>query len=568
MDTNHINSLGLKPLEADLARVDAIKTLDDLAHTVAYFHNDGIGGLFRIGVGPDQKNSDMNALHASQGGLSLPSKDYYFAERFESARSNFVIHVAKMFTLAGASEDSAAKDAKTVFEVEKALAQNAKSPVELRDALANYNPMHTADLKSKVGAFPFDAYLKDRAIIGPAAEEIIVGQPKFYEGLQDQLTARPIAEWKAYLRYQLLNDSAPFLSEPFEKERFHFYATILSGTPEMEPRWQRSARVIDRSLGEALGQLYVGKYYPPEAEKRMSEMIKNLQVVMRERLQKIDWMTEATRQKALAKFDRFVPRIGHPEKWRDYSSVVIKPDDYFGNVRRAEAFEVKRRLSKLGQPVDKSEWNMTPPTVNAYFQATANQIVFPAGILQPPFFDFTLDDPINYGAIGAVIGHEITHGFDDQGRRYDANGNLNDWWTKEDADNFQARAKKVVEQYSSYTPLPGQHVNGELTLGENIADLGGVSIAFEALQRSLKGKERKLIDGFTPEQRFFLSWAQQWRTNFREDALRRQMTTDPHSPGMIRAFAPLTDMPEFFTAFGIKEGDPMYRKPDDRAKIW
>jgi putative endopeptidase len=568
MDTNHINSLGLKPLEADLARVDAVKTLDDLAHTLAYFHNDGIGGLFRIGVGPDQKNSDMNALHASQGGMSLPSKDYYFAERFESARSNFVIHVAKMFTLAGASEDSAAKDAKTVFEVEKALAQNAKAPVELRDALANYNPMHTADLKSKVGAFPFDAYLKDRAIIGPAAEEIIVGQPKFYEGLQDQLTARPIAEWKAYLRYQLLNDSAPFLSEPFEKERFHFYATILSGTPEMEPRWQRSARVIDRSLGEALGQLYVGKYYPPEAEKRMAEMIKNLQAVMRERLQKIDWMTEATRQKALAKFDRFVPRIGHPEKWRDYSSVVIKPDDYFGNVRRAEAFEVKRRVSKLGQPVDKSEWNMTPPTVNAYFQATANQIVFPAGILQPPFFDFTLDDPINYGAIGAVIGHEITHGFDDQGRRYDANGNLNDWWTKEDADNFQARAKKVVEQYSSYTPLPGQHVNGELTLGENIADLGGVSIAFEALQRSLKGKERKLIDGFTPEQRFFLSWAQQWRTNFREDALRRQMTTDPHSPGMIRAFAPLTDMPEFFTAFGIKEGDPMYRKPDDRAKIW
>jgi putative endopeptidase len=314
--------------------------------------------------------------------------------------------------------------------------------------------------------------------------------------------------------------------------------------------------------------LYVGKYYPPEAQARMSAMITNLQVVMRERLQTIDWMTEPTRKKALAKFDRFVPRIGHPDKWRDYSSVVIKADDYFGNVRRAEEFEVKRRLSKLGKPVDKSEWGMTPPTVNAYFQSTANQIVFPAGILQPPFFDFTLDDPINYGAIGAVIGHEITHGFDDQGRRYDADGNLNDWWTKEDGENFQARAKKVVDQYSAYTPLPGQNVNGELTLGENIADLGGVSIAFEAMERSLKGKERKLIDGFTPEQRFFLSWAQQWRTNFREDALKRQLTTDPHSAGMIRAFAPLTDMPEFFTAFGIKEGDPMYRKPEDRAKVW
>jgi putative endopeptidase len=568
INTNHINSLGLKPLEADLTRIDAIKNREDLAHALAYFHNHGVSGIFRIGVGPDQKNSDMNALHASQGGLSLPSKDYYFAERFENIRTSFVAHVTKMLTLAGTSEDSAAKEAKTIFEVEKALAQNSKSPVELRDAVANYNKMPTTELKAKVKAFPFDLYLADRAIIGPATEDIIVGQPKFYEGLQELIESRPISDWKSYLRYQLLNDAASFLSEPFEKERFHFYATVLSGTPEMEPRWQRGARVIDRSLGEALGKLYVDRYYPPEAEKRMAELIKNLQIVMRERLQKLDWMTEETRQKALAKFDRFVPRIGHPDKWRDYSSVQIDPEDYFGNVRRAEEFEVKRRLSKLGKPVDKSEWSMTPPTVNAYFQATANQIVFPAGILQPPFFDFTLDDPINYGAIGAVIGHEITHGFDDQGRRYDANGNLNDWWTKEDADKFQARAKKVIDQYASYTPLPGQHVNGELTLGENIADLGGTSIAFEAMQRALKGKPHKKIDGFTPEQRFFLSWAQQWRTNFREDALRRQMTTDPHSPGMIRAFAPLTDMPEFFAAFGIKEGDSMYRKPEERAKIW
>jgi putative endopeptidase len=568
MNTNKINALGLKPLEADLSRIEAIKTKEDLAHTLAYFHNHGVGGLFRIGVGPDQKNSDMNALHASQGGFSLPSRDYYFAERFENIRTSFVAHVTKMLTLAGSSEEAAAKEAKTIFEVEKSLAQNAKTPVELRDAVANYNKMPTADLKAKVHGFPFDAYLTDRAIIGPAAEDIIVGQPKFYEGLQELLESRPISDWKSHLRYQLLSDAASFLSVPFEQERFHFYSTVLSGTPEMEPRWQRAARVIDRSLGEALGKLYVDRYYPPEAEKRMAEMIKNLQIVMRERLQKLDWMTEATRQKALAKFDRFVPRIGHPDKWRDYSSIQIDPDDYFGNVRRAEEFEVKRRLSKLGKPVDKSEWGMTPPTVNAYFQATANQIVFPAGILQPPFFDFTLDDPINYGAIGAVIGHEITHGFDDQGRRYDADGNLNDWWTKEDADKFQARAKKVIDQYADYTPLPNQHVNGELTLGENIADLGGVSIAFEALQRSLKGKERKLIDGFTPEQRFFLSWAQQWRTNFREDALRRQLTTDPHSPGMIRAFAPLTGMEEFYAAFGIKEGDPMYRKPQERAKIW
>jgi putative endopeptidase len=366
----------------------------------------------------------------------------------------------------------------------------------------------------------------------------------------------------------VLSDAASFLSEPFEKERFRFYATTLRGTPEMEPRWQRAARMVDRGLGEALGQIHVERYYLAEARARMGEMVTNLQIVMRERLQKLEWMTEPTRQKALAKFDRFVPRIGHPEKWLDYSSIEIRQDDYFGNVRRAEAFEVRRRLNRLGKKVDKSEWQMTPPTVNAYFQATANQIVFPAGILQPPFFDFTLDDAVNYGAIGAVIGHEITHGFDDQGRRFDADGNLNDWWTQEDAEKFQARAKRLVDQFSAYTPLAGQHVNGELTLGENIADFGGVSIAFEAFQRAQKNKPAKAIEGFSPEQRFFLSWAQQWRTNFREDALRRQLTTDPHSPGMIRAIGPLVNMQEFHDAFGIKEGDAMYRRPDERVKIW
>jgi putative endopeptidase len=567
MDTNKINELGLLPVQRDLARIEAIRTTDDLARTLAYLHNHGVGALFGVSVRPDAKKSDVYALHASQGGLSLPSKDYYFEPRFENIRTSFVAHVTTMLKLAGVA-DGAAAEAKTIFEVEKSLAESSKAPVELRDALANYNKMPTAEFKSKTSAFPFDLYFAERKISGADAKNIIVGQPKFFEGLQQQLGSRPIADWKSYLRYQVLSDAASFLSEPFEKERFRFYATTLSGTPEMEPRWQRAARVVDRGLGEALGQLYVERYYPAEARGRMAEMVTNLQVVMRERLQKLEWMTEPTRQKALAKFDRFVPRIGHPEKWRDYSSVEIRPDDYFGNVRRAEAFEVRRRLNRLGKKVDKSEWQMTPPTVNAYFQATANQIVFPAGILQPPFFDFTLDDAVNYGAIGAVIGHEITHGFDDQGRRFDAEGNLNDWWTEEDAEKFQARAKRLVEQFNAYTPLAGQHVNGELTLGENIADFGGVSIAFEAFQRSQKNKPAKGIDGFTPEQRFFLSWAQQWRTNFREDALRRQLTTDPHSPGMIRAIGPLVNMQEFQEAFGIKEGDAMYRRPEERVKIW
>jgi putative endopeptidase len=336
----------------------------------------------------------------------------------------------------------------------------------------------------------------------------------------------------------------------------------------MEPRWQRASRVIDGSIGEALGRLYVERYYPPEAKARMDEMIRNITAVMRDRLSKLDWMTEPTRKKALAKFDRFFAKIGYPAKWRDYSSVAIRPGAYLANVRAATEFEVKRRLALLGKAVDKTEWRMSPPTVNAYFDPTANNINFPAGILQPPFFDFSLDDAVNYGGIGAVIGHEITHGFDDQGRHFDAEGNLADWWTPEDAERFQARAKKVVEQFNGYEPLPGVKVNGELTLGENIADLGGASLALEALERSLAGKEKKLIDGFTPEQRFFLSWAQVWRTNIRENALRQQVAVDPHSPGNFRAIGPLVNLQPFYDAFGIKEGDPMWRKPEDRAKIW
>jgi putative endopeptidase len=495
--------------------------------------------------------------------MSLPSRGHYFDPQFEKIRAAFVEHVAKMLALAGDTPEAAAAGAKTVFEVEKSLAAGAKTPVELRDSLANYNKMPTAELEAKLPMFK--PYLAGRGV-GPA--EVIVGQPKFFEGLQAQLAARPLADWKVYLRYRLLRAAAPYLASPFEAESFRFYATVMRGTPAMEPRWQRASRTIDGAMGEALGKLYVERYYPPEAEVRMDEMIRNITAVMRDRLRNVDWMTEATRKKALAKFDRFTAKIGHPAKWRDYSSVAIRPDAYFADVRAAGEFEVKRRLAKLGKPVDKAEWRMSPPTVNAYFDPTQNDINFPAGILQPPFFDYSLDDAVNYGAIGAVIGHEITHGFDDQGRHYDADGNLADWWTAEDAARFEARTKKVVEQFGGYEALPGLKVNGELTLGENIADLGGVSIAFEALERSLAGKERKTIDGFTPEQRFFLSFAQVWRTNIRDDALRQQLAVDPHSPGQFRAFGALVNLQPFYDAFGIREGDPMWRKPEDRAKIW
>jgi putative endopeptidase len=568
MDTAAIDAAGTKPVSTDLAQVDAIGSLTDLAHALAVLHNQGVSGLFAVGVGADQKKSDINALYAFQGGLSLPSKDYYFEEKHAKFREAFLAHVTRVLGLAGVTPEAAAAGAKTILEVETALATNAKTPVELRDRIANYNKMPTAELAAKLPAFPFAAYLAERGIGGPAAAEIIVGQPKFFEGVQAQLATRPLGDWKVYLRYKILRNAGPYLSAAFEQEMFNFYSTVLQGTPAQEPRWQRAVRVVDGQIGEALGQLYVAQYYPPEAKARMAEMIANITAVMKDRLAKLEWMTEPTRQKALAKFERFYANIGHPEKWKDYSTVPVVRDNYFANVRASTEFEVKRNLAKLGQPVDKSEWAMTPPTVNAYFRPTSNNINFPAGILQPPFFDFTLDDAVNYGGIGAVIGHEITHGFDDQGRRYDADGNLTDWWTAEDAAAFEARAMKMVDQYNAYEALPGLNVKGRLTLGENIADLGGVSIAYEALQRSLKGKERKLIDGFTPEQRFFLSWAQVWRTNIRDNEQKRRVEVDSHSPGRFRAIGPLVNFEPFYEAFGVKKGDPMWVAPEKRAKIW
>jgi putative endopeptidase len=568
MDTAAIDAAGLAPLQAELARLDAVASIADLARALAHLHDSGAGGFFYIGVDADEKKSDINALYAYQGGMSLPSRDYYFGAQYEKIRAAFVEHVAKMLVLAGDAPQAAAAGAKTVFEVERALAANAKTPVELRDSLANYNKMPTAELEAKLPAWPFALYLAERGIGGPAAADIIVGQPKFFDGLQAQLAARPLADWKVYLRYKLLRSAAPYLAAPFEAENFRFYATVMRGTPKMEPRWQRASRTIDGAMGEALGQLYVARYYPPQAKARMDEMIRNITAVMREHLATVDWMSEPTRRKALAKLDRFTAKIGYPSRWRDYSSVAIRPGAYLANVRAASEFEVKRRLAMLGKPVDKSEWRMSPPTVNAYFDPTANNINFPAGILQPPFFDYSLDDAVNYGAIGAVIGHEMTHGFDDQGRHYDAEGNLADWWTAEDAARFEARAKKLVDQFGGYEPLPGSKINGELTLGENIADLGGVTLAFEALERSLAGKARKPVDGFTPEQRFFLSFAQVWRSNIREDALRQQLAVDPHAPGTFRVIGALANLQPFDDAFGIEPGDPMWLSPGDRAKIW
>ena len=473
-----------------------------------------------------------------------------------------------MFTLLGESPAAAEAHAGTVIGLETELARASRTRVDLRDPNKNYNKFTGAELAAKTPALLWNVYFADRNLASPAYE--IVGQPEFFVALDRLVQTRPMSDWKVYLRWHLLNSSAPFLTAAVEAENFNFYGKILSGQMEQEPRWKRAAHMIDGSIGEALGQLYVEKYFPPAARARMNELVENIKVVFHDRLVKVPWMTEATRAKALAKFSRFTQKIGFPARFRDYSTVSIRRDDLLGNIRRAAIFESARVTSRIGQPVDRTEWHMTPETVNAYFNPQQNEIVFPAGILQPPFFDVTLDDAVNYGGIGVVIGHEITHGYDDQGRKFDADGNLNDWWTADDAKAFDDRSQLVVNEYNSFEALPGLHVNGKLTLGENLADLGGVNIAYEALQRALAKDpaKRQTIDGFTPEQRFFISFAQIWRTNIRPAEAQRLITVDGHSPGQFRSYGPLLHVQSFYDAFGIKPGSRMWLPPEQRAVIW
>ena len=568
MDTNRLEQLAFKPLESDLKHIASVESTEALLRLVAGLEERGLGAMFGVSASPDEKNSAIYAFHLRQGGLGLPDRDYYLQDGFIKPRNAYVAHITKMLKMIGENDSDAEKDAKTVLEIETDLAKASKSRTDLRDPVANYHKFAIGELAANYPALPLRTYLYSAGL--DRLDDLIVGQPEFFAALNRMIKDHPLADWKTYLRWHLVSGAAPYLNAAAEEESFAFYGTVLRGQPAQEPRWQRSAKVIDGLIGEALGQIFVEKYFSPTAKARMSELIANLKAVFRDRLVKVDWMTDSTRAKALAKFDRFTQKIGYPDKFRDYSSIEIQPDDYFGNVQRAAIFESKRELQRIGKPVDKSEWEMTPQTVNAYFNPQQNEIVFPAGILQPPFFDVDLDDAVNYGAIGVVIGHEITHGYDDEGRKYDAEGNLNEWWSDADAKAFEARAQKVVDQYNGYEALPGLHVNGKLTLGENLADLGGTSIAFEALQRALAKdpSKRKMIDGFSPEQRFFLSLAQLWRINWREAELRRRIVIDPHSPGQFRAIGPHVNMREFFKAFEIKPGDPMWRPPEVRAKVW
>jgi putative endopeptidase len=568
LDTNRIEKLGFKPLAKDLKRIDALKSKKDLIALLADFHLRGIDGVFGDGVTPDSKNSSVYAFRLGQGGLGLPDRDYYLKESFTKQRDGYTNHIARMLVLAGDKPPKAAAAAAVVLNLETELAKASKPRADLRDPVANYHKFTVEEIEKQYPNLEWKAFFADSGL--EHMPDLVIGQPEFFKDVDGLIKDRPLSDWKTYLRWHLIHSAAPYLHSAAEEENFNFYGKILREQEVQEPRWQRAARVIDGEIGEALGQLFVEKHFPPAARARMLELVENLKAVFKDRLTKLDWMSETTRAKALVKFDRFTQKIGHPDKFRDYSSVEIRPDDYLGNVRRSDLFESKRQIARVGKPVDKTEWHMTPETVNAYFNPTQNEIVFPAGILQPPFFDLDMDDAVNYGAIGVVIGHEMTHGYDDSGRKYDADGNLNDWWTADDAKAFEERAQKVVDQYNGYEPLPGLHVNGKLTLGENIADLGGTSIAFEALQRALAKapSKRKTIDGFTPEQRFFISLSQIWRSNCRDAEARRLVTIDPHSPGPFRAIGPHVNLQQFYDAFEIKQGAPMWREPELRANIW
>lgn len=570
MDEEKIEAAGLKPLARTFERIEKIKDLKEMPEVLAHLHEQEVGAVFGFGSTPDEKNNSQVIAIAGQGGLSLPNRDYYTKadERSKQIRDEFVKHVSRMFELLGEEPARAAANAKTIIAIQLKLAESSMTPVELRDPNATYHKMSAAQLAQLTPAFSWDNYLA--ALRVPKFEELNVVQPEFFKAVNQQLTVVPLADWKTYLRWQLISTAAPFISKKFEEESFNFNGRILRGAKEQLPRWKRCVATTDDLIGEALGRVYVKTAFTPESKARMQEMIRHLTEAFRERLSKLDWMSDQTRKQAFAKLAAFkYEKIGYPEKGRDYSSLQLDRSVYLKNARRATMFESRRDVNKIGKALDRSEWLLTPPSVNAYYHTYNIEIVFPAGILQPPFFNPNADDAINYGAIGGVIGHEITHGFDDRGSKYDDQGNLRLWWSAEDRKEFDKRASCIVEQFSGYKTTDGTAMIGELVQGESIADLGGLSVAYDAYQKSLEGKPSPApIDGFTPEQRFFLGWAQVWATIYTPESERLQATTNSHPISRFRVNGPLSNLPTFAAAFGCKRGDPMVRPDNNRCQVW
>jgi putative endopeptidase len=571
MDEKTIEAMRTKPLEDEFKDIDAVKDRNDLLKEIARLHTIGVNVLFNFGSGQDAKDSAREIAQAIQGGLGLPDRDYYTKtdEASKKLRDQYVDHVAKMLTLLGEPAATAADDARKILALETKLAEASRTRVQLRDPQKNYNKMPLRQLQDLTPDWNWNDYFKDLDVLAPG--NINVHQPEFFKTADDIFKSTSMDNWKAYLRWHLINATAAELSNDFVNENFNFNDRILSGTEQIKPRWKRVVASTEGAVGEALGKLYVGFYFPPEAKARALELVNNLKEALADRIKTLDWMDEPTKKEALKKLAAMGVKIGYPDKWLDYSLLRIDRGPFVLNAIRAEKFEAARDLNKIGKPVDPTEWGMTPPTVNAYYNPNMNEIVFPAGILQPPFFYASADDAVNYGGIGAVIGHEMTHGFDDQGRQFDAVGNLRDWWSPQSAAKFKERAQAIVQQYNEYEPLPGLHVNGELTQGENIADLGGVKLAYAALQKALDKNPQaraQKIDGFTPEQRFFLSFATIWKSKQRDEDLKLRLNTDPHSPARYRVDGPLSNLSEFQKAFNVPDGSPMVRAADKRVNIW
>jgi len=567
MDTNTIEELGMKPIEPIIAEINSINKKDELISMQAKLNMMGSYPLFAVFSSQDDKNSTEVIANLIQGGIGLPDRDYYTRddERSKNIRAEYVKHMNKMFVLAGYSKLEAASMADKVMNIETKLAENSMTMLERRNPNATYNIMSIDEL-NKASKYDFDAYFK--ALNVTQTDKINVRQPKFFAGLSTLFNDISLEEWKTYFVWNVLNDNAGKLSTDFVDANFHFYSSVLSGVDKMRPRWKRMISSTNANLGDPVGKIYVERFFPAESKKRMEELVGNLRIALKESIQNLDWMSAETKVKAEEKLAAINLKVGYPNVWIDYSSVEIG-DNYIQNTWNCSAFSYQRNLDKIGKPVDREEWGMTPQTINAYYSPNMNEIVFPAAILQPPFFDANADDAVNYGAIGVVIGHEMTHGFDDQGRLYDKDGNLNDWWNEEDAKNFKEKTQILVKQYSAYVELDSLHVNGELTLGENIADNGGLFISYAALQKSYeKNGKPEDIDGLTSDQRYFISYGQLWRQHIRPKTLMRRLQEDVHSPGDARVNAGVANLPWWYEAFNIQETDKLYIAPEERAKIW
>ncbi|SFA53531.1 putative endopeptidase [Pedobacter suwonensis] len=568
MDSATIEKLGYTPIKADLAKIKQIKNIQGVLDQVAYMRTNGLGGgMFGLGVGQDRKNVNKYMVNISQGGTTLPDRDYYLKDDARSVkiRDAYNTYMVTLFTLTGSTAEEARQKATTVYKIEKQFAEAQMSRLEMRDPYATYNKLTVAELNKKTPDINWTTYLPKFKIKNQ--DTVLVSSPKFMASLDGMLKSIPVEDWKTYLEWNILKSSASSLSSPFVKASFAF-TQAQTGQKVQTPRWQRMSSLTDGTIGELLGQLYVDKYFKPEAKERMNQMIVNLRKAFEIRIKGLEWMSPETKQKALAKLNAFTPKVGYPEKWKNYDGLVINKDTYFQNLRNASVWGYNEMVNQLGKPVDRKRFGMTPPTVNAYYSPTLNEIVFPAGILQFPFFDPNADDAVNYGGIGAVIGHEMSHGFDDSGSQYDAAGNLKNWWTAEDKAKFDAKTKALGEQFDAYTVLDTVHVIGKLTMGENIGDLGGLNAAYTAFKMTKQGQSNEKIDGFTPDQRFFLAWAQVWRGNILPESAAQLIKTDPHSPGPYRTIGAPVNMDAWYEAFDVKPSDKLYKKPEDRIRMW